>query len=635
MSEAVLAVHGLTVEFPTYRDTIRALDRVSLSVAQGQVVGVVGTSGAGKSVLVDALVNLVRFPGRIVSGKVIFRGEDLLAKSDDSLRRIRGARIGVISTNPRAALHPMHRVGDQLAAVYRAHTSCTNETAYERAVTMLERVGINDAARRARSYPHELSGGMAKRVVIAMGLICEPEFLIADEPAGGLDVTIQAQILEDVRRLIRSQGVSALLITRDLGVVAHYCDAVTVLDAGRLVEDSAVERFFARPANEHGQRLLDAFRYATRDSRGDSLQLPRAPAPVARPNAAGCPTILSVRDLSKVFNVQGGHRIVAVDSVSFDLREGETVGLVGESGSGKTTLGRCILRLIEPTAGSVRLGETELTTLGERRLRRVRPLMQMVFQDPYNSLNPRRRVERVLDEPLRIWTPLSRVQRRRRVAELAEMVGLDPGRYLGRFPHEMTGGEQQRVAIARAIAVNPKLLVLDEVTSALDPNARASVIQLLKRLQAERGFSYLFISHDLTVVKALSQRVIVMYLGRVVEDGPAEYVFRHPRHPYTEALLGSVLWPEPAERGRISVLEGEIPSPIDLPRGCYFASRCRRQEAQCLGARPELVAIDDARRRVSCFVVQREATTQSAGTAHAETGGAPNSRGEGGANGTA
>jgi peptide/nickel transport system ATP-binding protein len=598
MADEVLRVERLSVEFPTRQGVVRVLDDVNFSLPRGQLMGVVGASGSGKSVLVDALINLPVPPGRISSGKVFFCGDDLLVKSADDLRRIRGRRIGVISNNPRNSLHPMYRIGDQLAEVRRTHMGCTAREAFLAAVTALDRVGINDAERRARSYPHELSGGMAKRAIIAMAMICEAELLIADELSGGLDVTIQAQILEDVRRLIRSQRISGLLFTRDLGVVAQYCDSVAVLDSGRFVEHRTVEDFFGRQSI-YGARLLKAFRLGS-DPNKEAANLYR------RPSSGSVQNVLSVRGLRKVFAGERGQHIIAVDDVSFDLGEGETLGLVGESGSGKTTLGRCVLRLVEPTGGEIRFGGTELTKLGGAALRKMRPAMQMVFQDPYNSLNPRRRVARVLDEPLRIWTTLGRSERRRRVAELVELVGLDPSQYLGRFPHEMTTGEQQTVAIARAIAVRPKLIILDEVTSSLDPSARAAIIDLLRRLQDEHGFSYLFISHDLSVVKTLSDRVLVMYLGRAVEHGRSGSVFRAPQHPYTEALIRSALWPDPSTRGHISVLEGEVPSPINLPRGCYFESRCYRREIACMATRPELNQVSRDR-SVSCLVVQREA----------------------------
>jgi peptide/nickel transport system ATP-binding protein len=601
MTDEALRVERLCVEFSNRRGVARVLDDVSFSLPRGELLGVVGATGSGKSVLVDALINLLRPPGRIPSGSVLFFGDDLLKASPETLRRIRGARIGTISNNPRSSLHPMRRIGDQLAEVRRTHTGCPAKEAYSAAVAALDRVGINDAERRARSYPHELSGGMAKRVIIAMAMICGAELLIADELSGGLDVTIQAQILEDVRRLIRSQGLSGLLVTRDLGVVAQYCDSVAVLDSGRIVEHSRVESFFSQPSF-HGARLLKVFRQ-TEDS---SVEADRKTGKPSESSSGKRPKhILEVRGLRKAFVDERGQQIVAVDDVSFDLAEGETLGLVGESGSGKTTLGRCVLRLIEPSGGNIKLGDTELTRLDEAALRQMRPSMQMVFQDPYNSLNPRRRVAPVLDEPLRNWTSLGRIERRRRAAELVEMVGLDPSQYLDRFPHEMTTGEQQRVAIARAIAVHPKLIVLDEVTSALDPAARAALIDLLRKLQAQHGFAYLFISHDLSVVKALSDRVLVMYLGRAVEQGRSHDVFRAPRHPYTEALIGSVLWPDPSTRGRISVLAGEVPSPINLPQGCYFESRCYRREGACVATRPELNPVTPDR-SVSCLVVQRE-----------------------------
>jgi oligopeptide/dipeptide ABC transporter ATP-binding protein len=463
---------------------------------------------------------------------------------------------------------------------------------------MLQRLGMSDPERRLRSYPHELSGGMAKRVLIAMALICDPELLIADEPGAGLDVTVQAQILEHFRSLIRDGGMSAIVITRDLGVVAHYCDQVCVLQAGRVVERSPNRQFFAGPRHRHSEELLAAFRQIAGPAEA-------ADAPAARPIDRRAP-LVEIRALRREFEIKWSKApLVAVDGVSLELFAGETLALVGESGSGKTTVGRCLLRLIEPTAGQVWFEGRDITGLDATALRALRPQIQIVFQDPYNSLNPRRPVVASLTEPLRLWSALDRRARAERARELAALVGLDPNRHLTRYPHQLTSGQQQRVAIARAIALDPKLIVLDEVTSALDPNARAAIIKLLLRLQRESGFAYLFISHDLSVVRQISSRVLVMYLGRIVESGPTEQVFEQPRHPYTRALLGSVLWPDPAQRGRITVLEGEIPSPVNLPRGCYFASRCPLREPACLAQHPPLRELA-ARHAAACIVAARQ-----------------------------
>lgn len=611
----VLEVRNLSTHFLTFKGTIRAVERVSFGVEEGEVVGLVGISGSGKSVLADSLINVIKKPGKIVEGQVLFEGEDLLKKSEEEMRTIRGKKIATIGANPRLELNPMLRVVDQLASVFMTHKKIGKPQAELRAVEMMARLGINDPERRADSYPHELSGGMSKRIIIAMALIYSPRFLIADEPGAGLDVTIQAQILELIKDLIRQERMSALLITRDLGVVAHYCDKVGVLQRGSLVELSEVHQFFREPRHAYSKALLQAFTYSENGEENG-----RAPAPslhhehamqINDSNQQGFPgnVLLRVIDLKKHFIIKDSpDPLIAVDGVSFEIREGETLGLVGESGSGKTTIGRCILRLVEPTEGRILFEGTELTALDQSELRNLRPRIQMVFQDPYNSLNPRRLVRSIIAEPLRVWANEIFSDHQKRVIELAELVGLGK-QYLDRYPHQLTSGEQQRVAIARAIALDPKLIVLDEVTSALDPNARASLINLLKRLQREFGFAYLFISHDLSVVKELSARVMIMYLGRIVELGTAEDVFSRPHHPYTRALINSVLWPNPSHRGRIVVLQGEVPSPIHLPAGCYFASRCPLREATCEESYPQFLPITQGH-SAACFVAQREHGTK-------------------------
>jgi oligopeptide/dipeptide ABC transporter ATP-binding protein len=607
----ILEVQNLSTHYFAFEGTIRALEQVSFGVEQGEVVGLVGVSGSGKSVLADSLVNVIKRPGKVIEGKVLFEGENLLSKSEEEMRIIRGKKIATIGANPRLELNPMLRVGDQLATAFMNYEKIGRSEAKTRAVNILARLGINDPKRRVNSYPHELSGGMAKRVIIAMALTSYPKLLIADEPGAGLDVTIQAQILELIRKLIRQEGMSALLITRDLGVVAHYCDRVGVLQKGRLVELAEVEHFFKGPQHAYSKSLLQAFTYSEIEPGNGGVDgaSPRLTQTLriddSNEGSFSDNVLLRVVDLKKHFIIKDSTEpLVAVDGVSFEIRRGETLGLVGESGSGKTTVGRCILRLTDPTAGRILFEDAELTTLGPSELREVRPRIQMVFQDPYNSLNPRRLVRAIITEPLRLRGDKNRLDQLKRVVELAELVGLDK-QYLDRYPHQLTSGEQQRVAIARAIALNPELIVLDEVTSALDPNARASIINLLKRLQREFGFAYLFISHDLSVVKELSSRVMIMYLGRIVELGTAEEVFSNPHHPYARALINSVLWPDPAQRGRVTVLHGEVPSPIHLPVGCYFASRCPLREPACEESYPQFRSTTPGH-FAACFVAQRE-----------------------------
>ncbi len=578
-TEPVLEARALRVSYPG-APVLRGLN---LAVRRREIVGLMGDAASGKSTAALALMGLARAPGTIDAGEVLFDGRNLLALPEAELRAIRGRDLAIVVQNPRAALNPMTRVGRQIAAVWRAHREGTGGEAAARAVEMLRRVGINDPERRASAFAHELSGGMAQRALIAMALAAEPRLLIADEPTSGLDVTIQAQVLDDLARSVAEAGTAALIVTQDLGVVANYCDRVAVLHDGVIVEDRPVADFFRAPEHPYSREVLRLQRAAT----GARL----APADTVTEE-----TLVEVRGLSKAFPIRGSDKVVqAVDGADLIVRRGETLGLVGESGSGKTTVGRTLLRLEAPTAGEVRFRGEDVTAARGGALRALRRRMQIVFQDPYDSVNPRWTVERIVAEPLALHTRLSAAARRARAAELLEMVGLSPD-LLGRRPRGLGSGALQRIAIARALAAEPEFLVLDEPTSVLAPTAVNGLIELLRRLQAELGLAYLFISHDLTTVKFLCHRVAVMYLGEIVELGSVRQVFERPAHPYAQSLLAAHLEPDPAQRGRPRTpLEGEIPSPVDLPTGCRLASRCPHAEPACAAARQALTPMPDGR----------------------------------------
>ena len=569
-AEALLGVRGLSVRF----GGPLALDDVSFDVGAGEIVGLTGNSGSGKSTLALALLGLTKRPGRIVAGTVGFEGRDVLALPDGERRALRGGRIGLITQNPRASLSPLHTVSQQVGGVLRAHERIGRAAARGRVAGLLQRLGISDPERRAGAYPHELSGGMAQRVLIAMALGVGPRLLVADEPTSGLDVTIQAQFLDQMWQAARETGSAVLLMTQDLGIIANYCNRVLVMEAGRLVAQGGTREFFAAPRDNYSREIL-------------SLEA----APAAAPDGGGA-ALLEVRGLSKAFTLRGsGKRLQAVNQVDLTLRRGETLGLVGESGSGKTTVGRCLLRLVDPDAGEVVFDGRDLLQLAPAALRQVRRRVQIVFQDPLDALDPRWRVRDILGEAMERPDPA-------RVTELLGLVGLG-AEVAAQRPRDLSAGAQQRVGIARAVAADPALIVLDEPTSALTPLARVGIVRLLRTLQARFGTAFLFISHDLNTVEQLSHRVAVMYLGQVVELGTREQVFGDPKHPYSRALLAAHLAPDPlrrrVDRPAVEPLRGEIPSPVDLPNGCFLASRCAEARPECASTRQALLELDDGR----------------------------------------
>lgn len=591
----VLSAEGLAVRYDTPAGPVTPLKDFSLAIGEREVVGLIGDAGSGKSTAALAMMGLVRPPGRAVAGRVMFGGEDLLTMDPDRLGALRGNQIGIIVQNPRAALNPMLRIGRQIGNVYRAHSGASAAEGRDRAVEMLRLVGINDPERRIAAYAHELSGGMAQRALIAMALSSEPRLLIADEPTSGLDVTIQAQFLDQMWESVQKTHSAILLISQDLGIIANYCDRVAVLHDGRIVEDRPVRDFFAAPEHPYSRDILSLQRGAS----GGAVRR-------ASHDADSVVPLVEISKLSKAFPIHGSQKVVqALQSVDLAVAPGETMGLVGESGSGKTTVGRCLLRLEEPTCGTITYRGEPISGIPREALRAFHGKIQIVFQDPYGSLNPRWTIRQVLQEPLNLHTSLDKLGKAARIRELLEMVGLDPA-LIDSKPRGLGASALQRLNIARAIAVDPEFIVLDEPTSVLAPQAVTGLIALLRKLQGELGLSYLFISHDLTTVKFLCHRVAVMYLGQIVEIGDVEQVFESPQHPYSRALLSAHLLPDPRDR-RVDQdtpesLSGEIPSPVDLPEGCYLAGRCPLAQARCRTEAQPLVALEDGR-QVRCWRV--------------------------------
>lgn len=642
--EALLEVRDLSIAFASGRSLLMAVDRIGLDLAAGETLALLGESGCGKSATALALLRLLPAAGRIVGGQVSFAGRDLLALPETEMRAVRGGGMAMIFQEPATSLNPVLTVGDQVAEVLVRHLGLAGAEARARALELLTAVGIADAARRLDEYPFQLSGGMKQRVMIAVALAANPRLLIADEPTTALDVTMQAQILELLRRLQVERAMGMLLITHDLGVVAQMATRVGVMYAGEIVEEAPRDSFFSSPRHPYTQKLFAALpdlarrggrletipgqvpplsempggcRFAARcthswqrcreeapawravgiahrvrchlidgsAAQGGGTASPAALAPADR--SAAAPAVLSVADLRVHFPIRRGvlqrtvGHVRAVDGVSLELARGQTLALVGESGCGKTTVGKAVLQLLPVSGGSIRLLGEDLGACSGGVLRQLRRRMQMIFQDPFASLNPRLAVGEIIGEGMRALGMTSgRREDAAAIASVLQQVGLDPAA-VERYPHEFSGGQRQRIAIARALAVQPDLVICDEPTSALDVSVQAQILNLLGSLQAELGLAYLFITHNFAVVDHLADLVAVMYLGRIVEQGTVDEVLRSPQHPYTRALLSAVPKLRLEVQPEFVRLPGEIPSPANPPAGCHFHPRCRQAGAAC------------------------------------------------------
>jgi peptide/nickel transport system ATP-binding protein len=648
----VLQVRDLRTWFLTDAGPIRAVDGVSFDVFAGETLGIVGESGSGKSVCAKSIMRLLDEPARIVGGSITFRGRDLATLHKEAIREVRGREIAMVFQDPMTSLNPVLRITRQLVEAMTAHRRFGHTAARTRAVDLLRRMGVSAPDRAVTLYPHQFSGGMRQRVMLAMGFSNEPALLIADEPTTALDVTIQAQILDLLRALNADLGTAVILISHDLGVISNLCSRILVMYAGEVVEEGTPEALLTDPRHPYTWALLHAApridaesvnrRLVTIDGqppdprawpggcrfrarcpfavaqcaehpellpvgevrsarcwvtqRGESLRPPqraRTAAPALRA-PADSPPLLEVSGVSKHFllpkeELFSPHRILrAVDGVDLTVMRGETVGLVGESGCGKSTLARLVTRLLEPTTGRIVFDGADITHTTQNKLRPLRRRMQMIFQDPYGSLNPRMSVDKILTGPLELHGIVTDpALARRRVVELLDLVGL-PAASVVRFPHEFSGGQRQRISIARALAVGSEFIVADEPISALDVNIQAQIINLMVELQERLGLTYLFIAHDLAVVRHVCDRIVVLYLGRVMEVARASTLFSRPLHPYTRTLISSAPVPDPrAERARRHVLlRGEPPSAISPPGGCRFHTRCPIAERRCAEEEP-------------------------------------------------
>jgi microcin C transport system ATP-binding protein len=540
-ARSLIDVKDLSVDFRSGESATHAVKRVSFDIGEAETVALVGESGSGKTVTALSILRLLPYPSAVhPSGEILFKSENLLALSPPALRHIRGNKISMIFQEPMTSLNPLHTIERQIAEVLKIHRGMSDRAARERVLDLLEKVGIDDPKGRLASYPHQLSGGQRQRVMIAMALANEPDLLIADEPTTALDVTIQAQILELLSKLKAEFNMAMLLITHDLGIVRKMADRVCVMNNGEIVERGATADIFAAPKHPYTKHLIESE--------------PKGQPPAANPRAK---TILEAKDLRVWFPIKRGFlrhvvgHIKAVDGIDLAVKEGQTLGVVGESGSGKTTLGFALLRLISSEGPIVYLGN-RIDSYDSKRMRPLRRDMQIVFQDPYGSLSPRLSVGQIIEEGLVIQNPsLTRSERMERVGRALKEVGLDP-KWRDRYPHEFSGGQRQRIAIARALVLEPKFLILDEPTSALDVSVQAQIVDLLRELQRRHKLAYLFISHDLKVVRALANSIIVLRHGKVVEQGPARTVFAKPKTDYTKALLAAAFELETTRSGAVA-----------------------------------------------------------------------------------
>jgi len=674
---ALLQIEDLRTEIQLKNGVVHAVDGVSLHVDEGETLGIVGESGCGKTMTALSIMDLLPNGGHIAGGSIKLAGREITRLAPAEIRKVRGDEIGMIFQDPLSSLNPTHTVGKQIAEVVLLHREVSKKDAMDRAVEVLDLVGMPRARERVDEYPHQFSGGMRQRVMIAMALACDPKLLIADEPTTALDVTIQKQILELIDNLRQRLGMAVILVTHDLGVIAGRADRVAVMYAGKVVETTDTPALYANPRHPYTEALFHALPEKSAETRERLYSIPGAPPDLVRP-PAGCrfaprcryatdrcrteapllagetsahvyrcffpvgllektvggqlvvtepappeetvspetapigDVVLSARNLVKDFPVTRGAlqrkvgAVSAVADVSFDIRKGETLGIVGESGCGKTTIGRMLVGLDKPTSGSVLFGGKDLARSSGRQYRRERRDIQYMFQDSYASLDPRMRAGSILREPLIVQGMGSRREQFAKVREMLTKVGL-PDSWTERYPHEFSGGQRQRLGFARALLLNPQLIVADEPVSALDVSVQAQVLNMMRDLQKELGLTYMFISHDLSVVRYLSNHIGVMYLGKLVEIGPADEVYLRPAHPYTKGLIESAPTADPEkERSKVHAgIVGELPSAIHPPTGCRFRTRCPIAQEICSTKEPELKPYGVAARLAAChFALQ-------------------------------
>ncbi|NNN01717.1 MAG: ABC transporter ATP-binding protein [Acidimicrobiaceae bacterium] len=669
---SLLAVNNLKVQFASRKAFATAVDDFSITIDPGECVGLVGESGCGKTTTGLAVMRLLPNNGKIASGNILLDGVDLATLTEAEMQGQRGRTVALIPQDPMSSLNPTMKIGRQIGEGLRIHEGASDADARKRSLEVLEMVEMPRPKERLEQYPFEMSGGLRQRVIIAMGLVCRPKLLIADEPTTALDVTIQAQILDIIDSLRRELNMGVLLITHDMGVIAGRTDRVVVMYGGKKAEEATTTELFTAMRHPYSEALLASMPNLENTTKHELASIAGLPPdltkeiigcrfaprcafaqddcrkidpplsiegdhsfacfhPVSGPQPVtihaqevvvterSSKELLRAEGIIKEFSIKAGlvrHKvgsIKAVSNVSFTINEGETFGLVGESGCGKTTIGRMLVGLEPLTAGQVHFDGKLVTAANYKASREDQRQRQMMFQDPYSSLNPRMKVNDILAEPLVVQHEGTRAERQKRVYELLDVVGLEE-RSADRYPHEFSGGQRQRIGLARALALNPKLIVADEPVSALDVSIQAQILNLMKGLQRERQLTYVFVSHDLAVVYYMADTIAVMYLGKIVEMGDAESVFRTPAHPYTQGLLDAVPRPNPSEAGvrRGSRVTGELPSPINPPSGCRFRTRCPRAEDLCANVEPEMSTFGP-RHEAACHFPLRSVVTITGG----------------------
>ncbi|MBT4837090.1 MAG: ABC transporter ATP-binding protein [Methylococcales bacterium] len=665
MPENILQIKKLSTRIRSKSNDFVVVDNVSLSIKSGETVALLGESGCGKSMTALSVMRLVpELVGGIDEGEIFINGRDVLALPEKNMRQVRGRQVAMIFQEPMTSLNPVLTIGDQIAESLRFHLNLSGSKCVERVVELLKSVGLPDPGNRINEYPHQLSGGMKQRVMIAIALACEPDLLIADEPTTALDVTIQAQVLSLLKTIQQENNMSILLITHDLGVVSKVADRVAVMYAGEIVEEASSADFFNQPKHPYSKKLFSSL--PSWEKRGENLEVISGVVPKLNKKFPGCRFIdrcdsvlkqcfnhrvdwhffdktscvkchlyslpkvelvcskeskenkitaesslskegalLEVNNLTVFFPVQAGllkktvGYVRAVDDVSFVLQPGKTLAVVGESGCGKTTIAKSLVQLLELTSGSITYADNKLDCLTSIQMSDYRAAVQMIFQDPFSSMNPRKRIGEIIEEGM-VALKVENDEKKRfdHILSLLSQVGLD-GDVLNRYPHEFSGGQRQRISIARALAVKPRVLICDEPTSALDVSVQAQVLNLLKSLQRELALSFLFITHNISVVSYLADEILVMYLGRVVESGSIAEVLDFPRHPYTKALLSAALDVSDGDKD-LNFLEDDVPSPINPPGGCYFHPRCKQAKAECFSSYPGLTRLNESH-SVNCF----------------------------------
>lgn len=587
-----LEIKNLEINYKTFEGTKPVLNIDYLSIEKGKSYGIVGESGSGKTVLALAIQGLLSTPpGEIKSGEILLDGIDVLKKSNKEMEAIRGRKVSMIFQDPMSALNPVFTVGMQMNKVVRNHHKLSKKAANQKVLEMIKTVKLPDAESILKKYPHELSGGQRQRIIIGMALLCGAEFIIADEPTRNLDVTIQAGILKLIHELQKELNVTVLYIANNLGLVSAICDEVGILREGKIVESGKPQDVLQNPQHEYTKLLINS--------------ITKTHSNAERIKAANEDIILDVKNLKKYFPVKNEFRsrkdlyVKAVDDVSFSIKKGEVLGIVGESGCGKSTLVNTILFLHSPTAGKVLFDDQNTFALDKRTLRNARKDVQIVFQDPFWSLNPRWLVKDIIGEPLKVHKKLSNVEYTQNIQQLMEMVGLNPDD-IYKYPHEFSGGERQRIAISRALSVRPKLVVLDEPTSAIDVLSQAQILDLLQDLQRKMQLTYIIISHDLAVVNYMADKIMIMYLGKIVEVGDSESVFSRPKHPYTIALFNAIPNINTKSVMDLASIKGEVPSAINPPKGCRFHPRCEKCMEICRSVEPVEKTVDN--RIVACHL---------------------------------